>query len=67
MKLYVAISIISSFLFAGCLILWFISGAFVKKNKPQLSKKLDYTGGFMFAFSILGGLAALLVWAVNYG
>ena len=63
MKIYPVILYISIALFVSSIILWYISGIYLKKDKPVLSKQILYTGGFMFSFSILGSLIALIMWA----
>ncbi|NDV69600.1 hypothetical protein [Dysgonomonas sp. 25] len=63
MKLYSVLSYISLALFASSIILWYISGNYMKERKPALSRKVTYIGGFMFSFAIFGGLVALILWA----
>jgi len=63
MDIYSVIVYVSIALFISSIILWYISGSFIKKHRPALSGKLVYVGGFMFMTSIVGGIIALIIWA----
>jgi len=65
MKIYMILLYVSLALFISSLILWYISGAYTKERRPSLSRKVTYIGGFMFSFSILGSLVALIIWATE--
>ncbi len=60
METYTFILYISIALFIFSIILWYISGAFVKEHKPSLSRKMVYIGGFLFMFSIVGVFVYLI-------
>lgn len=63
MEIYLILLYISIALFVASIILWYISGSYLKERKPALSRKVVYIGGFLFSFSILGALIALIIWS----
>lgn len=61
MSTYSIILYASIVLFLSSIILWYISGSFIKEKRPALSRKMVYIGGFLFMFSIVGVLVALII------
>lgn len=62
MKSYSIILYISIVLFVTSLILWYMSG---ENSETRRSSKKVYIGGFMFFSALLGGLLALILWAIG--
>lgn len=61
MNAYSVILYMSIALFLSSIILWYISGSFIKEKRPALSRRMVYIGGFLFMFAILGVIVALIV------
>ena len=65
MSTFSVILYISVTLFISSIVLWYVSGAYVKEQRPALSRKMVYIGGFLFMFSIVGVIVALIVGSTN--
>lgn len=65
MSTFSVILYISVALFISSIVLWYVSGAYVKEHRPALSRKMVYIGGFLFMFSIVGVIVALIVGSIN--
>lgn len=63
MEVYMILLYVSIAMFVASIVLWYISGRYIKEHKPVLSRRMVYIGGFMFSFSILGALIALIIWS----
>ncbi|MFC4672260.1 hypothetical protein [Dysgonomonas termitidis] len=63
MEVYSILLYVSIAMFAASIVLWYISGRYIKEHKPALSRRMVYIGGFMFSFSILEALIALIIWS----
>lgn len=63
MDYHVVLLIISLSLFLSSLVLWFISGVYMKRNNSIHSKIVVYIGGFMFTSSLLCFIVAIILWA----
>lgn len=61
MEIYLILAYTSLIMFAATLILWYLSGKLLKRNKAKLSRTFVYIGGFLFSFSIVFGLIALVI------
>ena len=64
MKLYIIFIIVGGLFFLSSLIVWFQSGLKRKKNKDG-SKKRDKVGGYLFMYSLLIFVIALLLWLLG--
>lgn len=53
MEAYMILLYVSIAMFVSSIVLWYISGRYIKEHKPVLSRRMVYIGGFMFSFSIL--------------
>lgn len=52
---------IALILFIASIVLWYISGRLLKKEKRSASRKMVYIGGFLFSFALLSGLIAIAI------